>query len=73
MDTFFESLVKYWPRKDIAMILTGMGRDGAKGLLALRNLGWQTIAQNEKSSVIYGMPKAAAELNATSIDLSLPT
>jgi two-component system, chemotaxis family, response regulator WspF len=71
VDRFFESLVKYWPRKDIAIVLTGMGRDGAKGLLALRNIGWHTIAQDEKSSVIYGMPKAAAELNAASVITSI--
>jgi two-component system response regulator WspF len=43
-----------------------MGRDGARGLLALRNLGWRTIAQDKETSVVYGMPKAAAELNAAS-------
>jgi chemotaxis response regulator CheB len=41
-----------------------MGRDGAQGLLALRRLGWLTIAQDEASSLIYGMPKACAEIGA---------
>jgi two-component system response regulator WspF len=41
-----------------------MGRDGAKGLLELRKAGWYTIAQNEKTSAVYGMPKAAVELEA---------
>ncbi len=44
--------------------MTGMGRDGAKGLLELRKAGWHTIAQNEKTSAVYGMPKAAVELGA---------
>ncbi len=64
VNAFFLSLEHYWPRRDVAMLLTGMGKDGAQGLAALRQAGWHTIAQNEKSSVVYGMPAAAAELNA---------
>jgi chemotaxis response regulator CheB len=41
-----------------------MGRDGAEGLLSLRHAGWKTIAQDEETSVVWGMPKAAAELGA---------
>ena len=48
----------------VAAILTGMGSDGAKGLLALKQNGAYTLAQDEYSSVVWGMPKAAAELNA---------
>ncbi|HEV3165278.1 MAG TPA: chemotaxis protein CheB, partial [Isosphaeraceae bacterium] len=55
----------------IAVLLTGMGSDGARGLLQLRQLGWHTITQDQASSVVYGMPKAAAELQAACEVLSL--
>lgn len=64
VDVFFESLAAYWPGPGVAVLLTGIGRDGADGLLALRRKGWHTIAQDERSSVVYGMPRAAAEINA---------
>jgi two-component system response regulator WspF len=64
VDIFFESVAAHWPRTSIAVLLTGMGRDGASGLLTLKRKGWLTIAQDEGSSVVYGMPRAAAELGA---------
>lgn len=64
IDTFFSSVAKYWPTQGGALLLTGMGRDGAQGLAALRQKGWYTVAQDEATSVVYGMPKAAKELNA---------
>ncbi len=64
VNALFLSLADHWPRRDVAALLTGMGRDGAQGLAALRKAGWHTIAQDEKSSVVYGMPAAAAELDA---------
>jgi two-component system, chemotaxis family, response regulator WspF len=68
-DVFFKSVVRHWQvqrmrKKGIAVLLTGMGRDGAEGLADLRRNGWHTIAQDEASSVVYGMPKAAKELGA---------
>jgi len=64
VDVLFKSVAKLWPSKGVAVLLTGMGRDGAEGLAALRRAGWYTIAQDEATSVVYGMPKAAKELGA---------
>lgn len=66
IDVFFLSVAKYWPSKNVAVLLTGMGQDGARGLKALYDAGWYTIAQHEEGCVIYGMPKAAIELKAVS-------
>ena len=64
VDVFFESVCRHWDGEVVAALLTGMGRDGAMGLKALRTAGAYTIAQDRASSVVYGMPKAAAELDA---------
>ncbi len=64
VDVLFESLAVHWPRPGIAALLTGMGYDGGVGLLRLRQAGWYTIAQDQATSVVYGMPRAAAELGA---------
>jgi len=64
VDVFFESAVRHWKGPVVGVLLTGMGRDGAAGLLALRRAGHTTIAQDETTSVVYGMPKAAAEIDA---------
>jgi len=64
IDVFFDSISRKWKGQAAAVLLTGMGRDGAVGLRALRDRGIHTIAQDEKSSAVYGMPKAAAELEA---------
>jgi two-component system response regulator WspF len=64
VDEFFRSVSVAWPRKGVAVLLTGMGKDGANGLLDLRKVGWHTIAQDKHTSVVYGMPGAAAEIGA---------
>jgi two-component system chemotaxis response regulator CheB len=64
VDVLFKSASKFEGKNITAALLTGMGSDGAKGLLELREIGAQTFAQDEKSSVIFGMPKEAIRLNA---------
>jgi two-component system response regulator WspF len=64
VDAFYLSLARNWPTPGVAVLLTGMGQDGAKGLLALREHGWTTLAQDEASSVVWGMPRAAREIGA---------
>jgi two-component system response regulator WspF len=64
IDTFFHSILESWTGTTVGVLLTGMGRDGAIGLKALRDRGHHTIAQNEESSAVYGMPKEAASINA---------
>ncbi len=64
VDVFFESLARNWPMPGVAVLLTGMGSDGAKGLLQLRSQGWWTIAQEASSSVAGDMPRSAAEIGA---------
>ena len=70
VDALFRSAVPAAPHV-VAALLTGMGRDGADGLLALRNAGAATIGQDESSSVVYGMPKAAWEIGAVRHQLPL--
>lgn len=69
VDVFFLSVAQYWPFSGVAALLTGMGRDGAEGLLALHNRNWYTIAQDQDSSIVYGMPKAAVQINAATVIL----
>ncbi|MFP5393291.1 MAG: chemotaxis-specific protein-glutamate methyltransferase CheB [Gammaproteobacteria bacterium] len=64
VDVFFNSVARHWPGDATGVLLTGMGRDGAQGLLAMRQAGKLTLAQDEASSAVYGMPRAAAELGA---------
>lgn len=71
VDAFFESALSHWPNKLIGVLLTGMGRDGANGLLSFYNRGMLTIAQDQESCAVYGMPKAASELKAVTFELDI--
>ena len=64
IDVTLESVVRTYGAHAMAILLTGMGRDGARGLKLLRDLGAHTFAEDESTCVVYGMPKAAVELNA---------
>ena len=64
VDVLFESVAREYGGRAAACLLTGMGRDGAQGLLAIRQSGGLTIAQDEATSVIYGMPREAVDLGA---------
>ncbi len=79
IDGLFFSLAKNWKYSEkgpgrganLGVILTGMGSDGAEGLLGLKNAGWTTVAQGRASCAVYGMPKAAAEIGACSAVMEL--
>jgi two-component system chemotaxis response regulator CheB len=64
VDVLFNSLLECGGKNIVAALLTGMGSDGAKGLLSIKQAGGYTIAQDEFSSVVWGMPKAAVDLGA---------
>jgi two-component system chemotaxis response regulator CheB len=71
VDKLFESCAQFAGRHVVAALLTGMGADGARGLLALRSAGAATIAQDEATSVVYGMPMEAVALGAAAHVLPL--
>ncbi len=64
VDVLFESVARVAGKDALGIILTGMGGDGAKGLLAMRQAGAKTIGQDESTCVVYGMPKVAYDLGA---------
>lgn len=70
VDVLFESMVQRGAA-GVGVILTGMGSDGARGLLAMRGAGARTIGQDRASSVVYGMPRAARETGAVAVELPL--
>ncbi len=71
VDVLFQSVAKVAGHDALGVILTGMGRDGANGLLTMRQRGSRTIGQDENSSIVYGMPKVAYEIGAVEIQLPL--
>jgi two-component system chemotaxis response regulator CheB len=71
VDVLFRSTARYAGKNSIGIIMTGMGDDGARGLLEMKESGAYTIAQDEKSCVVYGMPKEAIIINAATKILSL--
>jgi len=72
VDVLFFSVARHWRGPCCGVLLTGMGRDGAEGLLSLRERDAFTIAQDEATSVVFGMPRAAIQLNAAKSILPLP-
>jgi len=72
VDVLFESVAKVAGKNAVGIILTGMGGDGAKGLLAMKQAGAKTIGQDESTCVVYGMPKVAYELGAVDYQEKLP-
>ncbi|MCW2237990.1 protein-glutamate methylesterase/protein-glutamine glutaminase [Azospirillum canadense] len=71
VDTLFSSVARAAGANAVGVILSGMGRDGAAGLLAMREAGAYTIGEQESSCVVYGMPRAAKEAGAVAIELPL--
>ena len=72
VDVLFKSVADYAGANAIGIILTGMGADGADGLLKMKEAGAKTIAQDEKSCVVFGMPKEAIKAGAAENVVSLP-
>jgi len=70
VDVLFRSVAKYAGKNALGVIMTGMGDDGARGLKEMHDAGARTLAQDEESCVVYGMPKEAVKLGA--VDRSLP-
>ncbi|MET0431723.1 MAG: chemotaxis response regulator protein-glutamate methylesterase, partial [Hyphomicrobium sp.] len=71
VDVLFESVARARKGRAVGVILTGMGKDGASGLLSMRKAGAKTFGQSESSCIVYGMPKAAFELGAVEKQLPL--
>ncbi len=70
VDVLFDSVAQIYGKQAVGVILTGMGQDGAYGLLNMKTEGAKTIGQDERSSIVYGMPKVAYDIGA--VDYQLP-
>lgn len=71
VDVLFQSVAKNAGRNAVGVMLTGMGADGAKGMLAMKDSGAYTMAQNEATCVVYGMPREAVKIGAVNEELAL--
>ena len=71
VDVLFNSVAEYAGKNAVGVILTGMGKDGAEGLLKMKKAGAPTIGQDEKTCVVYGMPCAAKDIGAVDAEMSL--
>lgn len=72
VEILFNSVAQYAGQNAVGAILTGMGKDGAQGLLNMRNAGAATVAQDEKTCIVFGMPKEAIEIGAAQVIKPLP-
>jgi len=72
VEILFNSVAKYAGQNAVGAILTGMGKDGAQGLLAMRQAGAATIAQDERTCIVFGMPKEAIDIGAAQVIKPLP-
>jgi two-component system chemotaxis response regulator CheB len=73
VDVLFRSAARYAGRNAIGVIMTGMGDDGAKGMLEMKEAGAYNIAQNEQSCIVFGMPQEAIKLGGVDKVISLET
>ena len=71
VDVLFKSTAQYAGSNAVGVILTGMGVDGARGMLKMREAGARTIGQDEPSCIVYGMPKEAAKMGAVEKEVPL--
>ena len=71
VDVLFNSVAERTGKNAVGVIMTGMGKDGAEGLLKMKNAGAPTIGQNEKTCVVYGMPGAAMQIGAVDAEMDL--
>ncbi|MFZ5611289.1 MAG: CheB methylesterase domain-containing protein, partial [Bacillota bacterium] len=72
VDWVMKSAAEVYGCRTLGVLLTGMGRDGAQGMLAVKEQGGPTIAEHESTCVVYGMPKAAVDLGAAKKIVPLP-